>query len=180
MHDFGTWLLLLRCYASPRVHPPDCRNKHQRRQATRSSSSQCQSYSIREEWLGVISLILSPSDSASLRDSTVLSFSHATFIHSRHDYMFVSSTNHTFSCIRLITIAQYKLHMSTNKMYYTFTTTKIANRIFHSEYVSYSCILWCCKCVMGTSQQTHSEITYALWVKRFFKFIFFPIFFNLC
>jgi hypothetical protein len=115
-----------------------------------------------------------------LRDSTILSFSHATFIHSRHDYMVVSSTNHAFSCTRLITVAQCKLQLSTNKMYYTVTMTKIANRIFHSESMSYSCILWCYKCVMGTSQQKHSEIAYALWVERFFNFIFFPIFFNLC
>jgi hypothetical protein len=64
LQELGTGLLLPRGGASPKVHPPDCRNKHQRRLAIRSNSSQCQSCSVREGWLGVIGLILSPSDSA--------------------------------------------------------------------------------------------------------------------
>jgi hypothetical protein len=58
-------------------------------------------------------------------DSTVLSFLHATFIHSKHDYMFFSSTNHAFSCTRSITVAQCRLQLSTNKMYYIVTTTQL-------------------------------------------------------
>jgi hypothetical protein len=60
----------------------------------------------------------------SFTDSTGLSFSHATFIHFRHDYMFVSSTNHAFSCTRSITVTQCRLQLSTNKMYYIITTTQ--------------------------------------------------------
>jgi len=58
-------------------------------------------------------------------DSIVLSFSHATFIHSRHDYMFVSLTNHAFSCTWSITVAQCRLQLSTNKMYYIVTMTQL-------------------------------------------------------
>jgi hypothetical protein len=60
----------------------------------------------------------------SFTDSIVLCFSHATFIHFKHDYMFVSSTNHAFSCTRLITVAQCKFQLSTNKMYCIVTTTQ--------------------------------------------------------
>ncbi len=60
----------------------------------------------------------------SFTDSTVLSFSHTTFIHSRHDYMFVSLMNHVFSYTRLITVAQCTLQLSTNKMYCIVTTTQ--------------------------------------------------------
>jgi hypothetical protein len=64
LQELGTGLLLPRGGASPRVHPSNCRNKHQPRSATRSNSSQCQSCSVHEGWLGVIGLILSPSYSA--------------------------------------------------------------------------------------------------------------------
>ncbi len=64
LQELSTGLLLLRGGASPRVHPSDCRNEHQRRSVTRSSSSQCQPCLVREGWLGVIGFILSPSDSA--------------------------------------------------------------------------------------------------------------------
>jgi hypothetical protein len=67
LQELGAGLLLLRGGASPRVHPSDCRNEHQRRSTTRSSSSQCQSCLVREGWLGVIGFILSPSDSARSR-----------------------------------------------------------------------------------------------------------------
>jgi hypothetical protein len=30
----------------------------------------------------------------------------------------------------------------------------------------YSCLLWCCKCVIGTPQQKHLEIAYAPLVAR--------------
>jgi hypothetical protein len=30
----------------------------------------------------------------------------------------------------------------------------------------YSCLLWCCKCVIGTPQQKHLEIAYAPLVTR--------------
>jgi hypothetical protein len=67
LQELGAGLLLLRGGANLRIHPSDCRNEHQQRSATRSSSSQCQSCSVREGWLGVIRFILSPSDSARFR-----------------------------------------------------------------------------------------------------------------
>jgi hypothetical protein len=82
-------------------------------------------------WLGSASNDLGSSVWSSLHqtqpsftDSTVLSFSHATFIHSRHNYMFVSSTNHAFNCARLITVVQCRSQLFTNKMYYIVTTTQ--------------------------------------------------------
>jgi len=55
LQELGIGLLLLRGGASPKVHPSDYRNEHQRRSATRGSSSQCESCSVRKGWLRVIS-----------------------------------------------------------------------------------------------------------------------------
>ncbi len=41
-----------------------------------------------------------------------------------------------------------------------------AKWIFNNELMLYSCLLWHCKCVIGTPQQKHLEIAYAPLVAR--------------
>jgi hypothetical protein len=102
-----------------------------------------------------------------------------SFIHSRHDYMFVSWTNHAFSCNRLITIAQCRLQLSTNKMYYIITTTKLQ--------IGYSIVSLC-------RIYVYYDVVNVLWAHRNknirklhmhrglkdFLNLFFSLFFSIC